>query len=166
MQTQMTEGGNGNRPTHGFHARPVLYRALRLLRTRKRLPFWRMLLIWLIMSIGFMTYNWYLVRQDESIAPREQVALGNMYKRNHGRTESACYSFSYGGKEYHKCETVSSVQCFCDVAVFFDPTNPSLSSIKEYRLKSAFDHKIMVGCGYASVGLAVILAFVLLRKNS
>jgi hypothetical protein len=133
---------------------------------RKNLPFWGLLTIWLVMGSGFSAYFWFLVRQDESIAPREKVVLGSIYKRTHWKHESACYSFTYAGREYHGCETVRPDQCFCDVAVYFDPAHPSTNTLVKYRHKSKQDHEMMIGCAYASAGLAAILAFVLWIKRS
>jgi hypothetical protein len=136
-------------------------------RRRKNLPFWAILTIWLVMSTGFAAYNWFLVRQDEAIAPREQVALGTMYKLSHGKSTTASYSFEYSGKTYRGSETVSSNHCFCDVPVYFDPDHPSTNTLVEYRRKINLDHGMMVACSYVSVGLAIILGCVVwaLRKS-
>jgi hypothetical protein len=137
-------------------------------RRRKNLPFWAMLLIWLAMSTGFAAYNWFLVRQDERIAPKEQIALGSIYKSTNGRHgPRVYYSFSYEGKEYHGSESVAYGSVIGKyVAVYLDPNDPTTNTLTEFRLKSASDHKMMIGCGYASEGLAVILAFVLWIKRS
>ncbi len=135
---------------------------------RRRLPFWAMLLIWLSMSTGFMTYNWFQVRKDERIAPNEKVALGSIYKSTHGKGgPRVFYSFSYDGKEYHGDDSVAYGSVLSShVAVYLDPNDPATNTLTEYRSKSAFDHKIMIGCGYASEGLAGILALVLWIKRS
>jgi hypothetical protein len=134
---------------------------------RRNLPLWGLLLIWLVMSISFMIYNWFLVRQDEAIAPREQVVLGSIYRTSHWKQGTAFYSFTYAGRKYHGREMVRPDQlCLCDVAVYLDPAHPSTNTLVEYRHKSRQDHSMMIGCGYASGGLGVILAFVLWIKNS
>jgi hypothetical protein len=125
-----------------------------------------MLTIWLVMSTGFAAYNWFLVRQDKAIAPREQVALGTMYNLSHGRSTTASYSFNFAGKEYRGSEMVSSNHCFCDVAVYFDPNHPSTNTLVEYGRKAKHDHDMMIGCSYASVGLATALACVLAFRKS
>ncbi len=133
---------------------------------RRNLPFWALLTIWLVMAIGFAAYQWFLVRQDNAIAPREQVALGSMYKLTHGKSTTAFYSFTVAGKEYKGSEMVRSDHCFCDVAVYFDPNDPSTNTLVEYRRKSRQDHAVMMGCSYAALGLAVILACVLMFKKA
>jgi hypothetical protein len=136
------------------------------LRRRRRLPFWAILTIWLVMAIGFAAYNWFLVRQDEAIAPREQVVLGSVYKISHGKTDTAFYTFNFAGRAWHGSEMAPYKQCVCDAAVYFDPTNPSNSSLVEYRRKSRLDHRMMTGCGYASAGLGAALACVLVLKKA
>lgn len=136
------------------------------LRRRKHVPFWGMLTIWLVMSAGFAAYNWFLVRQDESIAPREHVALGTMYKLTQGRHgPTASYSFTFEGKKYYGSESVSSDHCFCDVAVYFDPTHPSTNTLVEYGRKAKLDHGMMVWCSYGSLVLAAILGCVLALRR-
>jgi hypothetical protein len=135
---------------------------------RKRLPFWAMLLIGLVMSTGFTAYNWFLVRQDERIAPKEQVALGSIYKSTNGKGgPRVFYSFLYVGKNYHGDDGVARESVLSNhVAVYLDPDDPATNTLTEYRLKSKQDHQMMIGCGYASEGLAVILALVLWTKRS
>jgi len=136
------------------------------LRRRRNLPLWGILLIWLVMSAGFMVYNWFLVRQDEAIAPRQQVVLGSITAIHHGKSDTASYSFTYEGREFHGSQIVSPDQYFGSVAVYFDSAHPSTSSLVDYRRKAKLDHSLMVGCGYTSVGLAVVLAFVLYLKKA
>ena len=135
---------------------------------RKRLPFWAMLLIWLAMSTGFTAYNWFLVRQDERIATKEQVALASVYKSTDGKGgPRVFYSFLYDGEKYQGDDGVARGSILSNhVAVYFDPEHPATNTLTEYRLKSKKDHRMMIGCGYASEGLAVILALVLWIKRS
>ena len=84
-----------------------------------------------------------------------------MYNLSHGKTTTASYSFKFAGKEYRGSDTVSSNHCFCDVAVYFDPNHPSTNTLVEYGRKAKQDHAMMMGCSYASVGLANALACVL-----
>jgi hypothetical protein len=136
------------------------------IRSRRRLPFWAMLLIWLGMSAGFTIYNWFLVRQDERIAPKERVALGSIYKSTNGRGgPHVYYSFDVDGKSYRGDEGVGRYP-INHVAVYFDPSDPTTNTITEYRLKRKQDHSIMIGCSYASEGLAAILVLVLWAKKS
>jgi hypothetical protein len=125
---------------------------------RRNLPLWRLLVIPLVISVGFMIYRWFLVRQDEAIAPREQVVLGTVYKVTHGKQYTAQYSFAYEGKVYRGSEITHPDQCVCDAAVYFDPTNPSTNTLVEYRRKSKQDRWMMHACSYTSIGLAVALA--------
>ena len=132
---------------------------------RRNLPFWGMLTIWLVMAIGFTAYQWFLIRQDDAIAPRERSALGSMYKMTHWKQDKAFYSFTYEGREYHGSEIVAPGHCFCDVAVYFDPDHPSTNTLVEYRRKSEQDRKMIVGCSYVSMALAIIFACVLLLRK-
>lgn len=136
------------------------------LRRRRKLPFWGMLTIWLVMAVGFAAYNWFLVRQDQAIAPRENVALGTMYKLSQWKGTTAFYSFKFAGKEYRGSEAVAPDHCFCDVAVYFDPDHPSTNTLVEYRRKAKEDHDMMRDSSYASVGLAALLACVLAMRNT
>jgi hypothetical protein len=131
---------------------------------RKNLPFWGMLLIWLIMSAGFAAYSWFLVRQDELVAPRERVVWGTIHKMTHWKSNKAFYSFTFAGKEYHGNEIVPPDQYCCDVVVYLDPARPSTCSLVEFHHKSKQDRSVMKGCTYAAVGLAAALAFTLLLK--
>jgi len=134
-------------------------------KSRRRLPFWAMLLIWLSMSIGFAIYNWFLVRQDERIAPIERVALGSIYKSTDGRGgPHVYYSFEVDGKTFRGDEGVGKY-AINHVAVYFDPSDPATNTITEYRLKREQNRSMMIGCGYASGGLAVILVLVLWIKK-
>jgi cytoskeletal protein RodZ len=131
---------------------------------RRNLPLWGMLSIWLVMSLGFAAYNWFLVLQDEAVAPREQMALGTINHISHGKHDTAHYSFTYAGKEYHDEEMVRSDQTPGDAVVYFDPTHPSTSSLVEYRRKSKQDRSVMKGCLYAAIGLTAALTFTLFLK--
>jgi hypothetical protein len=134
---------------------------------RRNLPFWALLSIWLVMSTGFTAYNWFLVRQDEAIAPHEQIVVGSIYKTTHWKQDTAFYSFTYADRKYYGSEIVGpDKMCICDVPVYFDPAHPSTSTLVDYLRKSKQDHSMMIGCGYASEGLAVILALVLWIKRS
>ena len=129
---------------------------------RRNLPFWGLLLIWLIMSVGFMIYNWFLIRQDQAIAPAERAVLGSIYRTTRWKQDKAFYSFTFAGQKYYGSEIVGpDKMCICDVVIYFDPEHPSTNTLVEYRKKSKQDHWMMVGCGDASAGLAVALAFVL-----
>jgi hypothetical protein len=137
-------------------------------RKRKNLPFWGMLSIWLAMSTGFAIYNWFLVKQDERIAPKEQVALGSIYKSTNGRRgPRVFYTFPYDGKQYHGDDSIAYGSTVSShVAVYFDPDDPTTNNLVEYRHKSKQDHEIMIGCGYAAAVLAALLAFVLWIQRS
>jgi hypothetical protein len=163
---EMKKGRNRNRLPSSLYNRPVISLMLRLLGTHRRLPFWGMLLIWLVMSIGFGAYQRFLVQQDQAIAPREQAMLGTVYKVTHGKQYTAHYSFKYEGKEYRNSEITRPDQGVCDVAVYFDPRNPSTNTLVEYRHKINQDRWVMHACGYASIGLAGTLAVVLWIKRS
>jgi hypothetical protein len=132
----------------------------------KNIPLWGMLTIWLVMAIGLSAYNWFLVCQDEATAPREQVVLGSIYRTTHWKQDTAFYSFTYAGRNYKGSEMVRPDKMYIgDVAVYFDPEHPSLNTLVEFHHKSRQDHGMMVGCGYASVGLAALLACVLAFKK-
>jgi len=88
-----------------------------------------------------------------------------MYKMSHWKTDRAFYSFEYAGRKYHGSQIVSPDHCFCDVAVYFDPHHPSTNALVEYRRKARQDYGMMVGFGYASIGLAAILACVLVLRK-
>ena len=133
---------------------------------RQRLPLWAILTIWLVMSVGFAVYSWILVRQDEAIAPGEQVARGSVYKVNHGKHDTALYTFSFAGETYYGSDSVRSDQCLCEVAVYFDPAHPTTNNLVEYRLKSLQDNGVMIGCSYAAIGLAALLTLVLAFKKA
>lgn len=131
---------------------------------RQNLPFWGLLTLWLVMSLVFAGYNWFLVHQDDEVAPREQTVLGSIDRISHGKSDTAHYSFTYAGKEYHDDEMARPGQTPGDAVVYFDPTDPSISSLVEYRHKSKYDRSIMKGCTYAAIGLATALAFTLFLK--
>jgi hypothetical protein len=135
-------------------------------RRRRNLSFRGMLTIWLAMSIAFTSYQRFLVWQDQAIAPREQIALGSMYKFTHWKHDKAFYSFTFAGREYHGSEIVAPNHCFCDVAVYFDPNHPSTNTLVEYRRKSRQDHLVMIWCAYVTIGLVILLAFVLALKKA
>jgi hypothetical protein len=124
-----------------------------------------MLLIWLAMALGYTVYSWYLVHRDELVAPREQVVLGSITAIHHGKSNTAYYSYEYGGREYHASEMVNPDQHFGHVAVYLDPESPSTSSLVEFRHKREQDTWMMHACSYASLALAAILAFVLELKR-
>jgi hypothetical protein len=104
---------------------------------RKRLPFWAMLLIWLVMGTGFTAYNWFLVRQDERIAPKEQVALASIYKSTDGKGgPRVFYSFLYDGEKYQGDDGVARGSILSNhVAVYLDPDDPATNTLTEYRFK-------------------------------
>jgi hypothetical protein len=115
--------------------------------------------IGLVMSIGCGVHQWFLVQQDEEIAPREQNVRGTVYEVIHGKGYTAHYSFTYEGQQYFGSETTGPDQSVRDTTIYFDPTDPSTNTLTEYRIKREKDHSTMFYCGYASVGLAAALAF-------
>jgi hypothetical protein len=134
--------------------------------TRRSLRFWQLLSIWLVMGIGFMLYNWFLVRQDALIEPKQGTTFGVIYETTHGKNPSASYSFRYQGKEYHGIEHYSSTGYpGAQVVVFFDPDDPSKNSLTEYGRKLVVDRAMAVGCGYASCGLAAALVITFAIKS-
>ena len=94
--------------------------------------------------------------------------MGSIYKSGDGRSgPHVSYSFSYGGKQYRGSDSVARESVLSShVAVYLDPDDPTTNGLTEYLRKSKQDHGLMIACMYAAVGLAVILAFVLVKKFS
>jgi hypothetical protein len=122
----------------------------------------------LTLTVGTTIYHWALVRQDDRVAPREQVILGTKSEISTGKGGyAACYSFNYEGRKYSGDENHHSRLSSSDtVAVYFDPDDPTTNSLTEFRVKSGRDHGTMISFGFASVGFAVILALFLAIKRS
>jgi hypothetical protein len=112
----------------------------------------------LVISIGYGVHQWFLVQQDEEIAPRERAVEGTVYEVIHHKGDTAHYSFTYEGKQYLGSEETGPDQCACETMVYLDPTNPSMNTLTEYRIKLNKDRSLMFTCGYASLGFAAALA--------
>jgi hypothetical protein len=127
------------------------------------------------MFAGFAFHEWLLVVQDERIAPKEQIAVGSVYKSTHPRgpqgSPDVRYSFSYGGYKYYGMDsTPQGLEAGDHCTVYFDPDDPTTNSLTEYQFQGSIDHGVMTFFVYLSLGSAALLAAVswLMRswKNS
>lgn len=132
----------------------------------RRLQRWAFPVVLLAMSLALAFHYGSLARQDAAIAPRQQVAVGTMLKLTHGKYTTAWYSFTVAGRQYRGKGTVSPSHCFCDVTVYFDPSNPAMNSLVEYKRKTWADHITMSVCLWLSAAFAALLVLALVKRSS
>jgi hypothetical protein len=113
----------------------------------------------LAVCIGGALLFWYFSWNDAQLAKRERTAVGTITSLGpaaRGGTANR-FRFSFGGKTYVGTESQSEYRPGKTLVVYFDPDNPSNSSLTEYSISSQMKHNFMLALFIVSIGVALVL---------
>jgi hypothetical protein len=113
----------------------------------------------LAVCIGGAFLFWYFSWNDAQVGKRERTAVGTVTSLGsaaRGGTAN-CFRFSFGGTTYDGTESQSEYRPGEIVVVYFDPNNPSNSSLTEYSISSKMKHNFMMALFLVSIGMALVL---------
>jgi Protein of unknown function (DUF3592) len=113
----------------------------------------------LAVSISGALLSGYFSWKDARVAKREQTVVGTITSLGasaRGGTANG-FRFLVGRATYEGTESQSELRPGDVVTVYFDPEDPSTSSLTDFNSSSKMKHNFMIFTAFISVGLALVL---------